>query len=68
MPMAFFVLSDVAEVVYKVDNVYAPNYEAGIIWNDRSINIQWPIDEPILSQKDQKWPTLKEAFDRGWIF
>ncbi|HIP75245.1 MAG TPA: dTDP-4-dehydrorhamnose 3,5-epimerase [Thermococcus paralvinellae] len=64
----FLVLSDVAEVVYKVDNVYASDYEAGIIWNDRSINIQWPIDEPILSQKDQKWPTLKEAFDRGWIF
>ena len=64
----FLVLSDVAEVVYKVDNVYAPDYEAGIIWNDRSINIQWPIDKPILSQKDQKWPTLKEAIDRGWIF
>ncbi|HIP89513.1 MAG TPA: dTDP-4-keto-6-deoxy-D-glucose epimerase, partial [Thermococcus paralvinellae] len=64
----FLVLSDVAEVVYKVDNVYAPNYEAGIIWNDRSINIQWPIDNPILSQKDQKWPTLKEAIERGWVF
>ena len=64
----FVVLSDVAEVVYKVDNVYAPEYEGGIIWNDPDIGIDWPIDEPIVSEKDMKWPTLKEAIEKGWVF
>ena len=64
----FLVLSDVAEVVYKVDNVYAPDYEGGIIWNDPDVGIKWPIEEPILSEKDKKWPTLREAMERGWVF
>ncbi|WP_456423186.1 dTDP-4-dehydrorhamnose 3,5-epimerase [Thermococcus sp.] len=64
----FLVLSDVAEVVYKVDNVYAPDYEGGIIWNDLDIGIDWPIDDPIVSEKDRKWPTLREAIERGWVF
>ncbi|AEF95736.1 dTDP-4-dehydrorhamnose 3,5-epimerase [Methanotorris igneus] len=64
----FCVLSDVAEVIYKVDNVYAPDYEEGVIWNDRDIGIEWPIDEPILSEKDKKWPTLKELVERGGVF
>ncbi|MFA4646569.1 dTDP-4-dehydrorhamnose 3,5-epimerase [Pyrococcus kukulkanii] len=64
----FVVLSDIAEVVYKVDNVYAPSYEAGIIWNDPDIGIKWPIDNPILSEKDKKWPTLKETIKKGWVF
>ncbi len=64
----FVVLSDVAEVVYKVDNVYAPDYEAGIVWNDPEIGIDWPVDEPIVSEKDGKWPTLREAVERGWVF
>nr|WP_297073178.1 dTDP-4-dehydrorhamnose 3,5-epimerase [Thermococcus sp.] len=64
----FVVLSDVAEVVYKVDNVYAPDYEGGIIWNDPELGINWPVDNPIVSEKDKKWPTLKEAIKRGWVF
>ena len=56
----FLVLSDVAEVIYKVDNVYAPDHEGGLIWNDPDVNIPWPSDNPILSQKDQKLPTLRE--------
>ncbi len=64
----FVVVSDIAEVVYKVDNVYAPDYEGGIIWNDPEIGIDWPIDEPIVSEKDRKWPTLREAVGRGWTF
>ncbi len=64
----FLVLSDVAEVVYKVDNVYAPDYEGGIIWNDPGISIDWPVDDPIVSEKDRKWPTLREAIARGWVF
>ena len=64
----FCVLSEVAEVVYKVDNKYAPDYEGGVIWNDEGIGIEWPIDEPILSEKDKKWPTLKELVERGELF
>lgn len=64
----FVVLSEEAEIIYKVDNVYAPDYEGGLIWNDKKINIKWPIDSPILSSKDQKWPTLKELIDRNKVF
>jgi dTDP-4-dehydrorhamnose 3,5-epimerase len=64
----FCVLSEVAEVVYKVDNKYAPDYEGGVMWNDEDIGIEWPIDEPILSEKDKKWPTLKELVERGELF
>lgn len=56
----FLVLSEVAEVAYKVDNIYAPDHEGGLIWNDPDVGIEWPIDNPILSPKDQKWPTLKQ--------
>jgi dTDP-4-dehydrorhamnose 3,5-epimerase len=58
----FVVLSEVAEVEYKVDNFYSPEHERGIIWNDPDIGIEWPIDNPILSEKDAKLPTLKEFF------
>ena len=64
----FVVLSDVAEVVYKVDNVYAPDYEGGLIWNDPDVNIQWPIEDPIVSPKDQRWPTLRELIERNEMF
>ena len=56
----FLVLSDAAEVIYKVDNVYAPDHEGGLIWNDPDVNIPWPNDNPILSQKDQQLPSLRE--------
>ena len=64
----FYVLSEVAEVVYKVDNKYAPDYEGGVIWNDEDIGIEWPIDEPILSEKDKKWPALKELIEKRDLF
>lgn len=64
----FLVLSDEAEVIYKVDNEYAPEYECGLIWNDPDVGIDWPIDNPILSEKDKRWPTLKELVERGEVF
>jgi len=64
----FFVLSEVADVIYKVDNLYAPDYEGGILWNDPELSIDWPIDEPIVSEKDKRWPTLREAMTKGWTF
>ncbi len=56
----FQVLSDVAEILYKTTREYSPEHEAGIIWNDPELNIDWPIKEPLLSERDRQWPTLKE--------
>ena len=57
----FCVLSEVAEVLYKTTKEYAPEYDAGIIWNDPEVGIQWPTEHPILSKKDATLPTLREA-------
>jgi len=57
----FCVLSEVAEVLYKTTEEYAPEYDAGIRWNDPEIGIRWPIEQPILSPKDAALPTLRNA-------
>lgn len=59
----FLVLSDEAIFTYKVDNVYAPQAEAGIRWNDPELGIDWPIDpaEVLTSEKDLCQPLLCEA-------
>lgn len=59
----FLVLSDEAIFTYKVDNVYTPQAEAGIRWNDPALNIEWPIDPQtvLTSDKDLKQPLLSEA-------
>lgn len=62
----FLVLSDIAEFAYKCDDFYHPGDEGGLIWNDPTIGIDWPLSEIggeknlILSEKDNIWPTLKE--------
>lgn len=60
----FCVLSEEAEVVYKVTEEYAPEHEAGIIWNDPDIGISWPIANPIISERDAALPCLREAENR----
>ena len=59
----FLVLSPEAVFTYKVDNVYAPQAEAGIRWNDPQLGIEWPIspDEVLTSDKDLRQPMLKDA-------
>lgn len=60
----FLVLSDSAEFVYKCTDYYHPEDEAGIIWNDPALGIQWPLEgisQLLLSQKDQAWPGLGEG-------
>ncbi|NCU17684.1 dTDP-4-dehydrorhamnose 3,5-epimerase [Pallidibacillus pasinlerensis] len=54
-------LEENTEVQYKVDNWYAPEHDRGIAWNDPTLKIDWPIDHPILSAKDQNHPTLENA-------
>lgn len=49
------------EVKYKVDGYYSPEYDRGIFWNDPSLNIDWPITEAILSEKDANLPLLNNA-------
>ena len=59
----FLVLSDEAVFNYKCTNLYAPEYDGGLLWNDPEVGIEWPldgIDEIILSEKDKKQSTLKE--------
>lgn len=58
----FLVLSEVAEVLYKTTDYYAPQYDRGIIWNDPDLAIDWPLKaEPILSAKDQAGKPFKTA-------
>ena len=58
----FVVLSESATFTYKCDEFYHPEDEGGINWNDKEIDIKWPIDfEPILSEKDKRHPCLKEV-------
>ena len=58
----FMTLTEDVEVQYKVDDDYAPECDRGIIWNDPTIGIDWPMDIiPVLSEKDEKAPFLEEA-------
>jgi dTDP-4-dehydrorhamnose 3,5-epimerase len=49
------------QVLYKVDEYYSPEHDRGILWSDPAIGIDWPTSKPILSDKDQKHPLLKDA-------
>lgn len=56
----FVTLEDYTEFQYKCDNFYAPNNEGGIMWNDPDLKIHWPIENPILSEKDKKNQFFKD--------
>ena len=61
--MDFWLLSEEAVFTYKCTNLYHPEYDSGIIYDDGDIGIEWPtdlVDEIILSEKDRKLKTLKE--------
>ena len=57
----FCVLSELADVTYLVSSLYDPETEAGIRWNDPEIGVEWPVGEPLLSQRDIEAPTLGEV-------
>ena len=54
----YVVVSEVADVEYKCTDYYHPQSETGVIWNDPELDIAWPIEDPILSDKDKRLPTL----------
>jgi dTDP-4-dehydrorhamnose 3,5-epimerase len=56
----FVVLSDIADFEYKCTDFYDPSDEGGVIWNDPQVGIDWQCDNPKLSDKDLKLPTLSQ--------
>ncbi len=59
----FCVLSEVADVHYKVSSYYDPQTEAGIAWNDPDVAIEWPIADPQVSERDATSPRLADVAD-----
>lgn len=63
----FCTLEENTEVLYKCSSPYSPELDRGIIWNDKDIDIAWPVSNPVLSLRDKSWPSLKEA-DNNFIY
>lgn len=59
----FVTLTDDVEFLYKADNYYAPEADAGIHWNDPDLGVEWGIENPILSEKDKKNPFFRNLFE-----
>lgn len=57
----FVTLTDEVEFLYKADNYYAPEADGSIRWNDPEIAVNWGVENPVLSQKDENAPLLKNA-------
>lgn len=58
---AFLTLTDDVEVQYKVDEYYSPQHDRSLRWDDPDIGIQWPIENPVLSEKDANAPLWKDS-------
>ena len=56
----FCALSDSLEIQYLCTGIYNPECESGIVWNDKDLNINWPVDNPVLSTKDRDAQSLSE--------
>ena len=60
----FCTVSPVAQVVYKCTTIYDPTAEIGVVWNDPTLAIQWPIAEPRLSPRDRSLPPLSDVLEK----
>ena len=56
----FCVLSETADVIYKCTDLYTPDDEGGLLWSDPGLAIDWPITDPLLSDKDSQYPCLAD--------
>ena len=63
----FCVTSDEAEILYMITEEYAPAYEAGVAWNDPDLAIGWPFENPLVSERDRRWPRLRDA-DNNFLY
>ncbi len=57
----FCVLSDEADVFYKVNQEFSAENDRGMLWNDPTVGVKWPIENPIISKKDQQQPVLEKT-------
>jgi len=57
----FCILSETAQLIYYCTQVYSPEHERGIIWNDKELDIAWPIENPILSDRDKDFQLLNQT-------
>lgn len=63
----FYVLSNEADVLYKVNQEYSPENERGIIWNDPIVGVKWPSNNPVVIEKDLELPTIDKA-DNNFVY
>jgi dTDP-4-dehydrorhamnose 3,5-epimerase len=56
----FCVLSDFADLHYKVSRIYDLTDEGGVLWNDPELGIRWPVDSPSVSERDRSYPRLRD--------
>ncbi len=59
----FCVLSDFADLHYKVSRIYDPDDECGMVWNDSKVNIDWPSITPLIHQRDATYQSLSQLID-----
>ena len=59
----FCVLSDLADLHYKVSRFYDPDDECGMVWNDSEVNIVWPLITPLIHQRDETYQSLSQLID-----
>lgn len=64
---AYFSFSKINIIYYQLSNYYKPKYEDGIVWNDKTLKVKWPIKKPLVSKKDLKLKTLSD-FKRIYKF
>jgi len=57
----FCVLSETVDVIYHCTQIYDRNYQRGVLWSDPEISVSWPIESPILSDKDKGYPPLNQV-------